>query len=116
MHVIYLLLVAAHLVGMAVLVGGWVAVAVESVTPKIMVWGARLQLVSGLLLVGLWEMGARDGSPDHVKIAVKLLIALAVVAAAEIGAGRLRRGAEPKALLNTAGVLALVNVLVAVFW
>lgn len=48
---------------------------------------------------------------DHVKIAVKLLVALAVVV---LGVLNLRKPARNLAIV--AGVLAIVNIGVAVFW
>ena len=54
---------------------------------------------------------------NNTKIGVKLLVAIAVVACAEIAAGKERRGegARPQ-LVNAAGALALVNVAIAVLW
>ena len=52
MDVLHKVLVALHLLGMAAVVGGWIAVrSARTVTP-VVVWGARAQLVTGLLLVG----------------------------------------------------------------
>jgi len=81
-----------------------------------MLWGARAQVVTGVPLVGLGEMTS-DDPLNHVKIGVKLVIALAVAALTEIAAGRGRRGrpvAEP--MVHGAGGLAVVNVLVATLW
>lgn len=57
-------------------------------TPAL-VWGARAQLVTGLILVGLAEMD--DGDVNHAKIGVKLVVAIAVAACAEIAPRRGRR-------------------------
>ena len=56
-------------------------------------------------------------SPNNAKIGVKLLVAIAVVACAEIAAAKERKGdgARPQ-LVHAAGALALLNVLVAVLW
>lgn len=108
------LLVVLHLLGMAAIVGGWLASRTGSPAMAPIVWGARAQLVTGLALVGLAEAG--DGSPDHTKVAVKLVVAVAVAACAEIAAARARRGEPSGSLLDGAGILAVVNVLVAVLW
>ena len=57
-----------------------------------------------------------DAEVNHVKIGVKLLIAIAVAAAAEIGAARAKRDEPNPVLVNAAGGLAILNVLVAVLW
>ncbi len=115
MDFVYNLLVAAHILGLAALIGGWIATRSGSTTLAPLVWGARAQLVTGLLLVGLAE-GAMDAEVNHVKIGVKLLIAIAVAAAAEIGAARAKRDEPNPVLVNAAGGLAILNVLVAVLW
>ena len=82
------------------------------------VWGARAQLVTGLLLVGIASaIKDDDHEVNNTKIAVKLVIALGVVAAAEIGRVRDRkRGQDAGTLLDVAGGGAVVNVLVAALW
>lgn len=108
------LFVLAHLLGMAAIIGSAVFVARGRSTPAL-VWGARAQLVTGLVLVGLAEMG--DGSVDHAKIGVKLVVAVAVAACAEIAAAKARKGdGERPQLVTAAGWLAVLNVAVAVLW
>jgi hypothetical protein len=106
--------VVLHLLGMAAIIGSALFVARGAVTPALL-WGARAQLVTGILLVGLVQ--ANDEEVDNAKIGVKLLVAVAVVACAEIAAAKERKGegARPQ-LVTAAGVLALLNVLVAVLW
>jgi len=106
--------VVLHLLGMAAIIGSALFLARGTVTPYLL-WGARAQLLTGILLVGLVQMN--DEKVDNSKIGVKFVIALAVVACAEIAAAKERKGqgARPQ-LVMAAGVLALVNVLVAVLW
>lgn len=106
--------VVLHLLGMAAIIGSALFVARGAVTPAL-VWGARAQLVTGLLLVGLVQ--ATDEEVNNTKIAVKLVVAIAVVACAEIAAAKERKGegSRPQ-LVTAAGALALLNVLVAVLW
>lgn len=120
MQTVYDLLVVTHLLGMAALVGGYAVAASRRGTAllpnTVMVWGARLQVVTGLLLVGVAE-GALDGELNHVKIGVKLVIALVVAALVEVAAGRGRRqDTVAPGMVHAAGVLGVVNVLVAVLW
>jgi hypothetical protein len=108
------LLVLAHLLGMAAIIGSAVFVARGSVTPAL-VWGARAQVLTGLLLVGLAEAG--DDPVNNAKVGVKLLVAVAVAACAEIAAAKERKGqgARPQ-LVNAAGALAVLNTAIAVLW
>jgi hypothetical protein len=106
-------LLITHLVGMAAILGGgleqWPAR--KRHISVVMVWGARAQLVTGLLLVGLTQAIEPDEA-NNAKFAVKLLVALAVAGLAEVG---IRRA---KAERMWAGVLllTLINVTVAVAW
>ena len=114
MEILENLLVLAHLLGMAAIIGSAVFVARGVATPALL-WGARAQLVTGLLLVGVAQ--AEDDPVNNTKIGVKLVIAVAVVACAEIAAAKERKGegARPQ-LVTAAGVLALVNTAIAVLW
>lgn len=108
------LFVLAHLLGMAAIVGSAVFVARGRATPAL-VWGARAQLLTGLILVGLAEMGGE--SVDNTKVGVKLAVAVAVAACAEIAAAKVRKGqGERPQLVQAAGWLAVLNVVVAVLW
>ena len=71
--------------------------------------GCARAALTGILLVGLVQ--ANDEESNNAKIGVKLLVAIAVVACAEIAAAKERKGegARPQ-LVNAAGALALVNV------
>lgn len=108
------LLVLVHLLGMAAVVGGWLAVVrAPKVIPPIL-WGARAQVLTGLLLVGIHEMN--DDEVNNTKVGVKLLVALAVAACAEIANARQKRGEPNPTLVNAAGALALLNTAIAVLW
>ena len=127
-----------HLLGMAAIIGSWLVTRHElRVTPALL-WGARAQLVTGIILVGLLQASADPGDkPNNVKLGVKLVVALAVVACAEIANGRQRRADTPTAtvgaaagrgsgtavaapaapgLVQAAALLAVLNVCVAVLW
>lgn len=115
MSVLHTVILLAHIFGTAALVGGWLA---TFRTPTVGVWqhyGAWIQLVTGLLLVGLLEMG--DGSVNHMKIGIKLLIVIGVVVAAVIGRRKIARGEEVSTgLAHAVGGLSLINMAIAVLW
>ena len=115
MDIVYKLLVVVHLVGMAMLVGGWLAtIRAPRMLPGM--WhGALTQLVTGVLLVGLAESGAVDRNINNAKIGLKLLVALVVAVLVWLGRRQPRDDAKPGAV-HAAGGLALANVLVAVLW
>lgn len=115
MDFLYSLIVVAHFLGLAALIGGWIATKVGSAALSPVVWGARVQLLTGILLVGIAEMTS-DFELNHVKIAVKLVVSIAVVAAAEIAAAKAKRGEHKPRLVDAAGGLGVLNVLVAVLW
>ena len=105
-------LLVLHFVGLAAILGPFLD-QLRADTKRItmtMVWGARAQLVTGLALVGVAMAG--DHELDHVKIAVKFVVALAIAGLAEVG----RKKEAPQAFWLLIGVLTLVNVVVAVVW
>jgi len=121
---VYQLLVFAHVLGLAALIGGYFAMVWGSprstnpafVPSAVMLWGARAQVVTGLLIVGLGE-AVVDMDYDHAKIGVKLLLALVVAALVEISRGRGRRGQSFAAgVVHAAGAVAILNAGVAVLW
>ncbi len=106
---------ALHMLGMAAIVGGFVAHRLGTAQAVIpLVWGARAQLVTGMVLVALNEAGAHRVSPAFW--GVKLLVALAVVACAEMANVRTKRGVPSDMLINVAIALTVLNVFIAVLW
>ncbi|MGN6752131.1 MAG: hypothetical protein ACTHJJ_06210 [Intrasporangium sp.] len=117
MDVLQKIILVLHLLGMAAIVGGWVATRGTRKVSEVVVWGARAQLVTGLVLVGLAEATKDEGSSlNHTKIGIKLLIAICVVAFAEIGRARAKRGESSSTALDAAGAGGVLNVLVAALW
>ena len=85
------ILVFLHIIGAAIIIGLWIA---HFRTPKVLpgqFHASLLMLITGLLLVGIAEV---TGSPNHIKIAVKILIALGISIAAFIGQRKYKAG-EP---------------------
>lgn len=114
MSLVIHLVVVVHFLGLAAILGGWIARRQGATALAPLVWGARTQLVTGLLLVGLHEMN--DATLNHTKIAVKLLVAIAVAACAEIAASKERKGEPRPTLVDAAAGLTVLNILVAVLW
>lgn len=112
MDFLYSALVFLHMLGLAGIIAGFLMQLMTDnlKATKVLLHSSLLQFVTGLLLVGVAEM-ADLADIDHVKIAVKLVISLAVVV---IGVLNLRKPAKNLAII--AGVLAIVNIGVAVFW
>jgi hypothetical protein len=121
------LTLVAHFIGLAMILGpffvnmrahsnfgfGWVLT------------GALLQLVSGAYLTVSAEIGLANDpeeSVNHIKIGVKLILALVIVVVAVIARSRVRKippvysRRKVLPLLHISGALALTNVALAVLW
>ncbi|HEY6744013.1 MAG TPA: hypothetical protein VI110_16755 [Lapillicoccus sp.] len=136
MRVLIGVFVVLHLLGLAAIIGPWLAAPRAGRIRMAMVWGARAQVVTGIVLVGLHEMSSDPADAlNRTKIGVKLVVAVACAACAEIANGRQRRalaaadgdgggasGGTTTAVLPAAGLvqatalLAILNVCVAVLW
>ncbi len=68
---------------MAAVVGLYLLHLRRPALPMVVLWGARAQFMTGLVLAGLLESGAVDDEPNRTKLAVKLLVAVVVVALVE---------------------------------
>src|SRR6478752_5779168 len=104
MRVVIGVLVVLHLLGAAAIIGPWLAAPRSGRIRMVMVWGARAQLVTGILLVGLHEMSSDTADPG------------------DAGVGGGKAGGTATAVLPAAGLvqatalLAILNVCVAVLW
>lgn len=117
MDLLHKLLVALHLLGMAVIVGGWVVSRGGERFPAAVVWAARVQFLTGVALVGLLEATKDPGETlNHAKFGVKLALSLVVLAFAEIGAARSRRGEPNRTQRDLAGGAGVAAALVAALW
>ncbi len=114
MEALRLILLYAHLIGFALLLGGSVA---QYLTGKLrinqaMLWGVGIQLVTGIGLAAPLR-GGGDNEPDPIKLAVKLLITVGLFAM--VFFSRKREEVNKGHFLAIVG-LTLVNAAVAVFW
>ncbi|GAA6526231.1 hypothetical protein [Intrasporangium sp. DVR] len=116
MDFLYDVIVALHLLGMAVIVGGWVVTRGAKRFPVAIVWAARAQLLLGILIVGLLEMDEGGRPLNYAKITTKLVLSLVVVAMAEIGNARSRKGQSARTQLDAAGGAGVLATLVAALW
>jgi hypothetical protein len=116
LETVRLVLLAAHILGLAAIVGTFFVQlrAKDGFATGVMLAGAITQVVTGLALVGVRQ--ASDLGVNNIKIAIKLGIAVAVLVAAIVAHVQSRRGGKVKPAFHTAGGLAVVNVLVAVLW
>ncbi len=119
LDIIRLVLLVLHFLGLAAIIGSFFVQMKrrEQYALGPMLVGAIAQVVTGVALVGVDEANGHD--VDMAKIAVKLVIALIVLAATIVAVVRQRRGGRGGAIapwFHTAGGLAVINVLVAVLW
>jgi hypothetical protein len=108
------ILLYTHLIGFALLLGG---AASQYLTGHLrinsaMLWGAGIQLVTGLGLAAPLR-GGEDAEPPVAKLVVKLVIAIMI--AIMVFLSRKREVINRGHFLGI-GVLTLVNAAVAVFW
>jgi hypothetical protein len=117
LEIIRLVLLAGHILGLAAIVGTFFVQmrAKEDFATGVVLAGAITQVVTGLALVGVREAGD-IGELNHVKIAVKLGLAIVVLVAAIIAHVQNRKGGKVKPAFHAAGGTAIINVLVAVLW
>ncbi|MFM2438490.1 MAG: hypothetical protein RLZ55_1309 [Actinomycetota bacterium] len=111
-------LVVLHFIGLASLIGGFLVQIKDSdkVVNNAMFHGALTQLVTGIALVGLaypLADGNRDEYPDNAKIAVKLVILLVILGLILVNR---KKPTISTGLWGAIGGLAIVNVIIAVFW
>jgi hypothetical protein len=113
MEVLRLILLYAHLLGFAVLLGAAVAqlVAKPLRINAPMVWGAAAQLITGIALSA--PLRGEGEEPHPAKLAIKLIVALMIFVM--VFFSRKREVVNSGHFLAIIG-LTLANAAVAVFW
>lgn len=119
MEIILSLFVVAHFIGLAAIVGPFLLQMRKNGDFAItaVLAGAITQLVTGVALTGLAEPLGYD--LDYPKIITKLVIAIIVFVAAFLGWRKARAGSNDRSIkpfFHAAGGLAVVNIILAVFW
>jgi NO-binding membrane sensor protein with MHYT domain len=114
---LYDVVLTLHFLGMALLVGGFFAQmgASPRTVSHWMRGGVLTQLITGMALAGM--AGSKVGTTsqfDAAAVGVKLAITLVITVVVLAGARQEQDKQQP--YWAAAGALALVNVLVAVFW
>lgn len=108
------LVLILHFIGLAGIIGGWVATVKAPQVNKAILHGSIIQVVTGIVLVGLREM-QDEVEINHMKIGIKLLIALVIMVVAIVGTKKEAKvPGSSGALAVPAGILAIVNVAIAV--
>ena len=112
MELLYDLLLVLHLVGWAIVLGGWFATLKDPGVYRGTLHGAATALVTGILMVGIASSSDAVHDPNTTKVAVKLVVALVVVTLAVLAR---RKGTDVAPWVKHAiGGLTLVNIAVAV--
>ncbi|MET9799383.1 hypothetical protein [Streptomyces sp. NPDC006368] len=116
MDVLINVFVALHIIGIASLLGGFLAqmkamgAGTARFTPA-MLHGALTMLVTGVALVGLNQ--ADDQTVNNIKIGVKLAVLVVI-----LGLVYVKRDEEraDKALFGAVGGLTVANIFIATLW
>ncbi|MFN8155861.1 MAG: hypothetical protein U0R68_00470 [Candidatus Nanopelagicales bacterium] len=116
MDTVYKLILVLHFVGVAMVLGGFFA-QMGKKPPVVTHWvrdGAFTQILTGFALVGI-APNLEGGEPfDNAAVGVKLVVAVIIAALALFGMRQEPEKQRPYWL--ACGVLALANIVVAVFW
>lgn len=111
MDFLYVALLFLHLVSWAIIVGAWIATMKKPGLYKGIPHAALTALVTGILMVGIAEMG--DADINHMKIGIKLLINVVVVVLAFMAK---KKGDDaPRGLITSIGALTVLNIVIALF-
>lgn len=116
MEIVKQLFLVFHIIGIASLLGGFLTQLSKLSSKDVritsaFVHGAFTMLVTGLVLVGITEMG--DDPVNHVKIAVKLVVLLAILVLVLLNR---KKDQVSTAIFGTIGALTTANIFLAVMW
>ncbi|GAA2012385.1 hypothetical protein [Microbacterium ulmi] len=123
LEVARLALLVGHLLGLAAIIGSFLLQLrrASGIQFGLIMIGAVVQLLTGFALVGVRRASDLDviGPKIGVKIGIALIVFIAAAAALILQRRRRAAGSgdEPlRPLLYTAGIAAIADVVVAVFW
>ena|SRR5690625_3112544 len=114
MDVVYNLLLVLHLIGWAIVLGATLVSFREPVVSKGSMHGILTALVAGIAMVGLSSADVAGPDPNHMKIGVKLVIALVV--AVLVWRGTRKPSSVTAGYLGAIAVLTVANIGIAVLW
>lgn len=115
MDIVISIVLILHFIGLAGIIGGWLSTIKAPHVNKAILHGAILQVVTGILLTGLREMQDGADPMNHMKIGIKLVIALVVLVVAIMGVRKEAAAQGSTATLaHIAGALGIANVAIAV--
>ncbi|HZE39387.1 MAG TPA: hypothetical protein VE172_11310 [Stackebrandtia sp.] len=114
MNVLRLIFLFAHLLGFAMLFGGWLTAYLSRrlVMNPAMLAGTATQIVSGLILAAPWP---RDHDLNMVKIGIKLVLGLALAVMVWVPHLRKRETVASGHFIGI-GALTVVTAGIAVLW
>jgi len=106
------ILLILHFVGLASLLGGFLVQISSSprVVNNAMFHGALLQLVTGILLVGVIEM-AKEETLNHAVVGIKLVVLLIITGLVLVNR---KKESVSNAVWLAIGLLTLLNIVIAV--
>ncbi len=119
MEFVFDIVLVLHFVGLSLILGSFLVQAKDpDKTVTRWMWdGALTQILTGVIMVGMVSGGAlgdaAKDAADNAKFGTKLLIAIVIAVLAFVGR---RRPAPQVGLWLAVGLLALANVVIAVFW
>lgn len=113
MNIVAGILVVLHLLSWAIVLGGALVSMRDPKLPTGVFHGALMALLTGVLLVGVYEM-ADIADINHIKIGVKLILAGVITAMAAYGS--FRNTTITRGYLGAIAGLTAVNVAIAVLW
>lgn len=116
MALIYDLLVVAHFLGLAALIGGVLGDLRRDppTATGLPLVGAWVQVITGIALTGIASAGLAASPPNNTKITIKLVVALVVLVLVYVARRAPRSRVAP--VLGAAGALAALNVFIAALW
>lgn len=112
MELLYNLVLVLHLVGWAIVLGGWFATLKSPGVYRGTLHGVLTALVTGVVMVGIASSSDAVHDPDNTKVGIKLLVAVVVTVLAVLA--RRKGDAVAPGVKHAIGGLTLVNVAVAV--
>lgn len=113
LEILRLALLVTHIIGLSAIIGSFILQMPRrtGLDFSAMLVGSIVQLASGFALIAVRKV--TDLAVIDEKMGVKLALAVIVLVAVLLGR---RGGTRSRALFVAAGVVAIANVVVAVFW